>query len=270
MAGGLTCGEKSLVRDFLRPLEKMAPIQEPPESGKLPFGPKGMRLGVTGAGLTKGGLIVGDDWIGFSLGDEAIQQVRRLDWLVETELVRVNRKGETVASVATKRRKLGVIQGSRIDDFVYRVSGNPSFYRVDIRFYARSTGRLLGEYSTYARVMKPRLDLRVRTEDWSVEPGEMASARLINHGTVQIEAVAYDYGFIVQAFTGDRWITIPDNPPLGRVPKRMQILPAGTQVRECIHHLVPSTQAPGLFRFASFGADGELLLAAEFEVVAAS
>jgi hypothetical protein len=249
----------------------MAPIQELPEGGKLPFGPKGLRLEAVDEGPAAGVLIVGNGWLGFDLGDEAIQQVRHLNWTVETELVRVNRKGKTVSSLGIKRRRLGTIRGSNIAGFLYRISGNPGFYRVDIRFYVRGTGNLLGEYSRYARVMKPRSDLRVRTEDWSVAPGEMASARLINHGTVRVESGPYTYGFSVQAFTGERWITVPENPPRGRmlrIPESKQILLPGMQVQGCLRYLVPSDQAPGLFRFASLGVNGQPLLAAEFEVAA--
>jgi len=104
-------------------------------------------------------------------------------------------------------------------------------------------------------------------ETRTVVPGELATARLINGGTLPIESASYDFGFDVQAFTGERWITVPDNPPRGKTLKRMQILPAGTENRGCLRYLVPPGQAPGLFRFVAKGPQGELL-SAKFEVVA--
>lgn len=199
--------------------------------------------------------------------DEAIQQLRHLDWTVETKLAKVNARGKVVANLGAKRRRVGSIQGSRIDEFLHRVSGRPAFYRVDISFYRIGTGRLLGAYSSYARVVRPKVDIRIVAETPTVLPGGLATANLVNLGTGAIQSAAYDYGFSLEAFTGERWIPVPENPQRGRVPKRMQILPAGAENRGCLRYLVPINQAPGLFRFVAHGTSGELL-AAEFEVVA--
>lgn len=255
-----SCGHTTVIRDFLKPLRRMVPIQEPPASGKLPFAPKRINLETRGNGLIAGGGL-----LGFSLNDQAIQQVRHLDWIVETGLARVDGRGEIVSRWGIKRRTLGTIRGSNIKDFLRRIPADPAFYRMDIRFLRRGSHRLLGAYSTYARVMRPRTELRVVIETPTVGPGEFASAKLMNLSTVPIESPAYDYGFNVQAFTGQEWIPRPQNPSRGRVPKRMQILPAGMENRGCLRYLVPADQAPGLFRFSAEGAQDELL-AAEFEV----
>lgn len=260
----LTCGHTRMVRDFLKPLERMAPIHEPPISGKLPFAPRGMNLKARGIGL-----IVGGGLVGFALSDDAIEQIRHLDWIVETELARVDRRGEVVSRLGAKRRVLGSIEGNSIEDILHRVSGKPAFYRLDISFFRRGTHQLLGKYSTYSRVMRPRVDFRVVIETPTVVPGELATAKLINLGNVPIEGYSYDFGFNVQAFTGARWVYVPENPPRGHTRKRVQILPAGTENRGCLRYLVPTGQAPGLFRFVAQGAQGEVLLAAEFEVGAA-
>lgn len=34
-----SCGHTRVILDFLKPLERMAPIHEPPALGKLPFAP---------------------------------------------------------------------------------------------------------------------------------------------------------------------------------------------------------------------------------------
>lgn len=258
----LTCGHMRMIRDFLEPLERMAPIHEPPTSGKLPFAPQGMNLKSRGSGL-----IVGGGLVGFGLSDDAIEQVRHLNWIVETELERVNRRGEVVSQLGIKRRMLGSIEGNSIEDILHRVPGKPAFYRLDIRFFRRDTHQLLGKYSTYSRVMRPRVDFRVIIETPMVAPGELATAKLINLGNMPIEAYSYDFGFNVQVFTGVRWLYMPESPSRGPTRKRISFIPAGTENRGCLRYLVPAGQAPGLFRFVGPSATpGAAPLTAEFEV----
>ncbi len=258
------CGENARARDFLQPLRRVAPIDGPPREGRMPFAPEGLRLEVDRAGLvTDGG------WVGFGLRDEAIQHRRQLDWIVESELSRVSSRGRVLASVDVERQRIGSIETSNIKSFLHRVSGNPAYYRVDIRFLRLGTGRLLGEYSTYARVMKPRVDLRVAVDNPSVVPGSLVTARLINLGTVAFRAPTFAYGFVVQRFTGETWTLVPANPQRergGKVRRVIQRLGAGMELRDCLRYLVPVDQVPGQFRFISFGLGGKPLVAAQFEV----
>jgi hypothetical protein len=262
------CGSKIVVRDYLKPLDRMLPIQEPSASGKMPFAPKTMKLSVSG-----GQLIANNGSVGFGLRDEAFNHRHRLDWIVETELFKVNRRGKVITSLEVKRRRVVSIYGNRIRDFLHRLSGGPAFYRVDIRFLRRGTGRVIGTYSTYARVVKARPQLQMQIKSPTVLPGEYARATLVNLGTVPIEFRSWNYGFRVSAFLENQWRTVPHNPPM-LVPKRLRrpyFLPAGTETRGCLRYLVPSDQAPGLFRFSTLGRYGEnwtKLVQAEFEVKA--
>ena len=209
--------------------------------------------------------------MGFGFRDEAVQHRRQLDWIVESELSKVSSRGRVLSSVDVKRRRIGSIEAGNIKSFLHRVSGNPAYYRVDIRFFRLGTGRLLGEYSTYARVMKPRVNLRVAVDNPSVLPGTLVTARLINLGTVAFSSPSFEYGFVVERFTGETWMHVPANPPRERGGKerkllRRQRLGPGMELRGCLRYLVPEDQAPGLFRFISFGVEGEPLVAAQFEV----
>lgn len=257
-----SCGASKVVRDYLRPLAGMLPVQEIPMTGKLPFGPEGLTIGRIGDGL-----LVGGGSVGFEIGDEAIQQVRRLDWVVETRLSEVDGKGRVVAELGVRRRVIGTVEGNKIGSFFRKVSGRAAFYRLDISFQKRGTTETLGEYGTYSRVMRPREELRVLVDTPTVAPGDLVTARLRNLGTVNIESTVYDYGFNVEAFTGTEWVRIGENPPRGRAPMRMQILPAGMENRGCLRYRVPLDQVPGLFRFSTTGLDGELI-ASEFTVAA--
>lgn len=258
----VSCGHTTVVRDFLKPLKGMLPLHKPPISEQLPFGPKGLRFNAIGTGL-----VVGSGTIGFSIRDEAIQQTRHLNWIVTTTLSKVDRKGRVVADLGSIQRRVVSAQGNDIPPFVHEVSGAPAYYRVDISFSHLETDRQLGRYSIYARVMQRVMDLRVTAENSIVRSGEVARATLTNLGTIPIASVSYDYGFEVQAFTGERWIGVPESPQRGSVLKRKQVLPPGTKNRGCLRYLVPPDQAPGLFRFVARDTRGGLLTA-EFEVAA--
>jgi hypothetical protein len=214
-----------------------------------------MRLGVAGERL-----IVGGGQLGFALRDEAVDQLRRLNWIVETKLVRLNRRSEAIARLGVKRRRLVSIEGNVIRPFLHRVPDKPGYYRVDIRFLRRGTGRLLGAYSTYARAVRARTELRMELETPAVFPGEYARAYLLNLGTTPIEFSSRRSASGVQAHTAGKWRPVPPNPPIRelKLRRRLYILAAGTKTPIC--YLVKDDQAPGLFRFSTRG------LRAEFEV----
>ncbi len=248
----------------------MASIHTLPPSGKLTFGPAGVSLHSRN-GPVGNGLVVGRGYVGFELGDEAIEHRRHLKWLVVTSLSRVDGAGKVVSRIARSSRRLGSVKVNSIDEFMFQVSGFPSFYRVDIVFRRLGTDHLLGRFSEYVRVMRPRTDVRVTIDQTVVRPGEVARAKLVNYGTVTVESTAYDYGFNVQRFDGSQWITVLENPPRGRVRLRMQILPPGTENRGCLRYLVPGDQPPGLYRFISEGPRiGSTTLIAEFQVAPSS
>ncbi len=265
------CGRSTVARDYLAQLKRVAPIKqvptwEGPTSRQLPFAPPGLHLRVIGVGL-----IVGSGEVGFTLDN--FLGARRLDWIIESELVKVTAKGRAIQSLGVKRRGIGTFKGDTVIELLHRVSAAPAYYRIDIRFVRRDTDLIVGQYSSYTRVMKPRVDLRVRIDTPAVAPGEVARATLLNLGTVPLITPSYDYGFSVQAFTGERWMHVPDNPPRrSPKPRREWAFSAGLENHSCLRYLVPSDQAPGaLFRFVSFGVEGEnSMLAAEFLVVPSS
>lgn len=266
-AASTNCG--GVVRDYLAQVKRVAPIKEVPEfkdptSRQLPFAPPGLHLGVIGTNL-----IVESSEVGFSLRNSLGPQ--HLDWIVESELVEVSARGRDLRSLGVRRRGIGTFRTDVGIRFLHRIfSPRPAYYRADIRFFRKGTDRPLGQYSFYVRMMKPRVDLRVRIERSTVAPGEFARATLLNLGTVPLITRSYDFGFKVQAFTGEKWNTVPDNPPR-RVRKRLSrwVLPAGTAERCRLRYLVPSDQPPGLFRFIAYRvATGTDTLIAEFQVVA--
>ena len=260
------CGRSTVARDYLAEVKRVAPVREVPGSGQPSFSPVDLRLEATGVGV-----VVGSSQIGFHLSNPPSAR-HRLDWIVESELVKVTARGKEIQHLGIKRRSIGVVQRAVSRGFLHRVSAAPAYYRVDIRFRRKDSGHLLGQYSSYARVMKPRVDLRVKIDSPTVAPGEVAKATLLNLGTVPLVTSSYDFGFGVQAFTGERWLGVPDN-PTRLIPRRRGpwTLPAGMENRGCLRYLVPSDRLSDLFRFVGFGAAAQAeTVAAEFQVVSPS
>lgn len=256
------CGSSSVVRDYLSTVKQSAPIREIPALDQLPFAPAGLHLEVIGGGLT-----TEDKSIGYSFSNRSASR-RQVNLIIESELLKVSPRGRVLLSLGLRQRNLGSIRGHTSMKLLQHVSATPAYYRTDIRIHRAGQRRVLANYSFYTRVMRPRVDLRVKIETPTVVPGEVARATILNLGTVPLTTPSYDYGFGVQAFTGEKWIRVLDNPKR-HVPKRpaTRTLSAGMENRGCLRYLVPGDQAPGLFRFAAFGVPGEVPLSAEFEVL---
>src|SRR3954452_23105136 len=82
-SGSTSCGVPYTIHDYIQPLRRMRPVREVPSSEKLPFGPERMQLAPMDEGLQ-----VGAGSVGFFLSDEAIEQRRHLNWVVETQLLK--------------------------------------------------------------------------------------------------------------------------------------------------------------------------------------
>lgn len=256
-----------LARNFLQPLAKLPPVRRVPSSGKLSFAPKGMTLEPRG-----GRLVVGQGSVGFGFSDDAVGQLRHLNWNISAQLVKINRRGATVAELSAQQRRIGSIGGNRIKDFLFLVGGEPAFYRVDISISHSESHQLLGMFSRYVRLVRPRFDARLLMLGSVARQGEVLSVRLANFGTETVSSLSYDWRFAVQRFNGQGWITAPSNPPAERHRRIVRKLQAG-RMSECIHFLVPTDEDPGLYRFSvqvnrtsESTDDRTVQLTAEFEI----
>lgn len=261
------CGART-AKDYLRPLAMMAPIHHVPTSGKLPFAPAGLTLEPRG-----GALAVGGGPVGFGFSDDAIGQVRHLNWNVLAQLHEVNARGALVTILGAKRRRIGSMQGDKIKDLLFQLPARPAFYRVDILFRHIRTGHVLGEFSNYVRVVRPRFDAGLITSLSVVHWGEVVSTRLANFGTETISSISPDWGFAVQRFDGQEWVPAASNPAPKKQKPLVQKLTAG-QMDDCVHFRVSSSEEPGRYRFSmvvsrsqSAGPEGRAVpVNAEFEV----
>lgn len=261
------CGPR-VAKDYLRPLARMASIRRVRSSGKIPFAPAGLNLEARG-----GNLVVGGGSVGFGFSDEAVGQVRHLNWDVSVRLFKVGARGEVVATLGSTRRRIGSVRGNAIKDLLIEVAGSPAFYRVEIVFRRIGSQRVLGKFGNYVRVVRPHFDARLLVSAPVVHRRELISARLANFGTETISSISPDWRFAVQRFDGKEWVTAASDPPPEKHKPIVQKLLAG-QMEECIGLRIPSFEEAGRYRFSMVvnrsrrvgSKDRAVTVTAEFEI----
>lgn len=263
------CGPR-VARNFLKPLARMRPISRVPGSERLSFGPQGLVL------EAKGGLVVGGGSVGFSLRNPSGRGTAHLTWKASTQLVKVDLKGAGLRRLASKQRRVRSVADSQAKRFLLEVPGRPAYYRVDISFRDDESNRILGRFSEYIRVVRPRFDARLLISKSVARPGDLLSIRLANHGTEGISSRSHNWRFQVERFDGEKWAVAPGNPPTEKHILLIRKLGAG-EMDKCISFRVSSTEPPGLYRVSMYvdrnlqtDKNRRVQVTAGFEVISAS
>jgi hypothetical protein len=238
------------VHDYQRVFERMPPAHPPPENEDLPFGPHNMSIYQSAISRVE----VGRGGFGyrFSDGTYGIRKQVDLSWDVTTSLARVDRAGRPGRVVASENQYLGVIPDNEIGElsFWLDVPAGPALYRYDIEFRDHTSGRVLGHYWEYLRVVRPRFRARIAVNRKEVHPGGTIYARVENPGT---EWVSYGVAYEVQRREGGRWV----EQPLGVGGWILIGLAMGSGGSgSCMKYHVPVGAEPGLYRFVKEMARG--------------
>jgi hypothetical protein len=232
--------KQRIVHDYLEPLRQMPRLHEAPSSGHLPFAPERVSVAVLNDGLR-----VGKGLIGFGFADEAPGR-RRLEWTVESSLMRVSRAGDVKATMQSKTVHLGTEIVDDIGGTRFFVSGRPAFYRVDLVIRTRH-GRVLGRYGAYFRVVGIRSKSRVTLSAEVLAPGQTLFARVENLGT---ESISPQSVFSVERAEEGGWTEISTAATPGLKPEIRAVLPGGEASR-CARYQLPSNLAPGTYRVSN-------------------
>jgi len=186
-------------------------------------------------------------------------------------MTRIGVDGSIFGKAKTKRVEIGRPRNGAFDDLFFSVSAEPALYRVDIVFRNR-TGKRLGAYGQYFRVVSPLQDARLRLNATSYRPGETVYARVENFGT---ELVTYGVSYSIERYNGTSWGEAPESPNGPWILPLLFSQP-GTSGR-CSGFSIPTEMTPGRYRFAKpadyAGHSGSgprrevrVLLTAEFDV----
>jgi Bacterial Ig-like domain len=206
------CAPREIGRNYERPFLRLPELHQMPET-RLPFAPPALHveriLGVDRYGIPRtyqvSQVLVGDESYGYAFSNENPRRALRLDWKIRARLQKTDHLGGPSGPVASKGLSVSRIHPKTERHLIFDVPSKPGIYRISIELGDRR-GQILGRYSEYLRVLRPRVKARLTVEDHSVLAGEAVFSRIENLATASIEGAA---GFDVQRFDGSTWVSVP-------------------------------------------------------------
>lgn len=259
------CAGKT-VRDYLAPFDRMRELHAPLPGGRLGFAPSSLALEPLPS------VLLGDESVGYTLA------LRRLyppepavhpNWDVTSSLTRVDRRGRSVELLRRTKRHVTTISKERSLEVRFPVADPPAFYRVTAVF-RNGSGRKLGGYGFYFRVMSKLGSPGMTLTASSYRPGEMVVGRVDNLGP---DVVSYGAPYAIERLEGAAWIKAPESPRGPWILPAYSTLPGETG-KFCSIFRIPPQMPPGRYRMSK-EADVSwpparrepIQLSAEFEIV---
>jgi hypothetical protein len=252
-AAGAVGGESSpgfckrrLAVDYAAPLAGM-PGAHPVPEGELPFGPRNFSVHTIGHIIGRPHVALAGSNYGYTFaGKNEPYRVLDLGWRLKATAWAVDRDGRARRVLGTRGWHVAKIKELSKLQVAFPAT-RPGFVRVDVRISTLS-GRMLGAYRDYFRILKPSNDVRLAVEDASVHPGERAVGLVENRGAGNLSSVS---GMLeVEHFTGGAWMTVPQPvSPQSILPYGFFLAP-GENAR-CYGYDVPAEAEPGRYRFSA-------------------
>jgi hypothetical protein len=245
-ATAIDCNNE-VVRDYAKVLERLPAVRAVPFENGLNFAPGRVSLSPGG----RGSLQLGSGERGFNLSytpyyAESSAPTRRLDWLVTSRLVEVDRRGRRLGEPQKIEKQVKRLWPSyRGLDFAFQVPGKPALYRLEIVFENRH-GKRLGRFGENFRVLRPSLDVDFSLNGTSFRRGEMVRAQLINRGAA---ILSFGLGQTIEYFDGTTWVGPPPGFGQHPVPAILLFLGPG-ESGSCWQATIPADAPPGLYRFS--------------------
>jgi len=229
-----SCPKSVLVRDYLAGLEGLPKQKGFAPSGKLGFGPNALRVYPPRTML----VVMGRDQIESSGAlSKQSRSSRHLNWLVESQLGRIDRQGSLIGVAEVKRQEVSTVKSFSHRQFGFGSRVVPGLYRLSVTF--ASSRATLGSFKEYFRVIEERSSLSLTAPSVEARPGEIVKLRVKNLGTVSATYNAYP-----QLFTADGSRVPLDYGLDGNLRPRLQ---AG-YLSPCIDLPLPATLAAGIYR----------------------
>lgn len=242
-AGG-RCASK-VVRDYGSVFSQLPPRTRPGREGILPFGPRGLHLDESPKRILVPGSAGGRVFSFWLRSHGHRGRLLRLNWVVSARLVAIDRRGRERATVASARRALGRVAAGALGrhGLDLRVPQRPGFYRAEVEFERAASGKQLGGFTQYLRVLRPRTAVRLGVlGSRVVEPGGSLVVRVENLGTRQISHGKY----VLDRYQDGHW-HLDVGETAAYAPSVRRSIDAG-RAGECARVLIPAGSESGLYR----------------------
>lgn len=234
------CRER-FARDYEAPLRDMPGLRPPPE-GELPFGPHNFGIHrIGGRPIALEGAAFG---YRFS-GKNDPYRVVDLGWHVKATFRAVDGKGRVRRLLGVREWRVGRVRelGSLQLSFPAK---HPGFFRVNLRFETLS-GRRLGSYRDYFRVLRRSTDVGLRLSGESFHPGEAVFVEIANRGAGTISGQG---GLELERDEGGAWASVP-LPPTPESVRDIRWLIGPGEAGGCERQELPADLLPGSYRFSA-------------------
>lgn len=243
LASGTYC-QHPIVRDYEAGLQKLPSVVEVPSSGRLPFAPSSLLLSLVSFPLNRSHLMAGGGSFGYS-----IQASNReaLDWSVVSELVRLDSSGENGHVTDLASGDIDHISSRSDNRFILNVPSRPGSYRYDLLISKRD-GNILGQYSRYVQVVRPRFVTRVGLAARVLNPGAVLVNRIENPGS---DAIEYTGRYEIQRAVNSHWKFVGGRPS-GRGFLPVVRFVGGGATSGCQRVRLSPALAPGQYRLVRF------------------
>lgn len=223
---------------YLKPLNRLPSLHEPPESGRLPFAPSVYMKPVSGP------LVAHGENIGFTLPIRPSRDGKSREsprWKVLATVSLLERDGQVRRVV---KRIADFVRSTRATKLVFTTPARSATYRVDVVFERRDGSRV-ARYGQYFRAAPHRFGAKIAVSNKQVKPGDALYARLENTG---VERIGAGYGYRIERFNGAAWEVDPSLQNDRPVPKVLVILGLAAAF-DCMQLPIPADQSPGRYRF---------------------
>jgi hypothetical protein len=225
--------------DFDAPLKGLPSLTGLPPDGILAYAPSSVRLRMSRPRLVPANLAGSP--IPYSVESQNPDAAISLNWTVRDQVSRLGGPGTgDGVQVPDVEHQIGSLSpGGQVAVGTAAIQ-QPGIYLVTV-VVEDAVGSVLGSYQEYARVVKPRIAVRLSAGASYVAPGGTLNVRLENRGT---ETVGYGEAYALDRLVKGKWVSAGGSGPTF---SSQETLVAGT-TNGCSRVSIPSRAVPGRYR----------------------
>lgn len=225
--------EGQTLHDYLAPLKRLPKLREAPARRHKVLHFRGTEIFSAGPKLAISGGRAGYD---FTFEGHP-------EWDVTVALARINSKGEVVERIAKRHHRLGETPLASAD-FGFGIPGRPALYRTTLVIRSRS-GRKLGEFGNYYRVIRPSVEARLVLTAPAYSPGSTLFARVENPGAA---FALFGQEYAIEKQEGEGWVRAPESPGAFVMP--LYGIAPGATSNHCTVFPIPTSMPLGRYRLS--------------------